>query len=160
MKEKKEENFLIGSYTIRFIHPPNPLNAKSPIPPYLLMMLIYSHDEAESNPRRSPAAGAGGGVGGAVAFGRGGLHLSPVEAPVAAAGGAEERGGGALGARRHELAAAVDGVAADAGGVVALALPVPHHLVVLLPPRRRRRRRRAAVRVRLGRRPVLLRPHR
>jgi hypothetical protein len=61
----------------------------------------------------------------------GGLHLAPVEAPVAVASGAYERLGGALRPQRHELAAPVHGVPADGSRVVALALPVVHHLCLL-----------------------------
>jgi hypothetical protein len=74
-----------------------------------------------------------GGGGGAVPVG---LHLAPVEAPVAVAGGAYERLGRDLRPQRHELAAPVHGVPADVGRVVALALHVLHHHLSLLPPRR------------------------
>jgi hypothetical protein len=97
---------------------------------------MFSHlDLTHQSKNQFNLTGGGGGGGGGAVDVIIGLHLAPVEAPVAVAGGAYERLGGALRPQRHELAAPVHGVPADGGRVVALALPVVHHLC-LLPLRR------------------------
>jgi hypothetical protein len=108
----------------------NKYTAEHNAPSYQIISMPTMH--ALLPPISSSLNSTGGGGGGAVAVG---LHLAPVEAPVAVAGGAYERLGRALRPQRHELAASVHGVPADVGRVVALALHVLHHLR-LLPLRR------------------------